>query len=69
VLQVRDAHRHPGIAALVTRLVERGRAVVLVEWGWPGPYAGPAPRLCTHGFSRPMLTAVSEVLRAAGYDR
>jgi beta-N-acetylhexosaminidase len=69
VVQVRDAHRHPGIATLVSRLRERGRPVVLVEWGWPGPYDGPAPRLCTHGFSRPMRSAVTDVLRAAGWDR
>jgi beta-N-acetylhexosaminidase len=53
---------------LVSRLRDRGRPVVLVEWGWPGPYDGPAPRLCTHGFSRPMLTATIEVLRAAGWN-
>jgi beta-N-acetylhexosaminidase len=68
VLQVRDAHRHPAIATLVTRMCDSGRATVLVEWGWPGPYDGPAPRLCTHGDSRPMRTAVAEVLRAAGWD-
>ncbi|MBO0847453.1 MAG: glycoside hydrolase [Nocardioides sp.] len=69
VLQVRDAHRHPDIASLVARLLDRARPVVLVEWGWPGHYEGPAPRLRTHGFSRPMVAAVSEVLRAAGWDR
>jgi beta-N-acetylhexosaminidase len=69
VLQVRDAHRYPGIARLVARLCERGRRVVLVEWGWPGPYDGPAARICTHGYSRPMLNAVTEILVAAGWDR
>jgi beta-N-acetylhexosaminidase len=61
VLQVRDAHRRPEI-------VLDGAAVV-VEWGWPGPYAGPAPRICTRGYSRPGAAAVTELLRKAGWKR
>jgi beta-N-acetylhexosaminidase len=61
VLQVRDAHRRPEI-------VVDGAAVV-VEWGWPGPYGGPAPRICTRGYSRPGAAAVTELLRKAGWKR
>jgi len=61
VVQVRDAHRRPEI-----RL---DGAAVVVEWGWPGPYAGAAPRICTRGYSRPGATAVTELLRKAGWDR
>jgi beta-N-acetylhexosaminidase len=61
VLQVRDAHRRPEI-------VLDGAAVV-VEWGWPGPYAGPEPRICTRGYSRPGAAAVTELLRKAGWKR
>lgn len=60
VLQVRDAHRRPEV------LVEW--AAVVVEWGWPGPYAE-APRICTRGYSRPGAAAVTELLRKAGCDR
>ncbi|CAI9411784.1 glycoside hydrolase family 3 N-terminal domain-containing protein [Nocardioides sp. T2.26MG-1] len=60
VLQVRDAHRHPEVAA---------GAAVVVEWGWPGPYAGDTPRICTRGSSRPGVAAVTELLRKAGWDR
>ena len=61
VLQVRDAHRRPEI-------VVDGAAVV-IEWGWPGPYDGPVPRICTRGYSRPGAAAVEELLRKAGWDR
>jgi beta-N-acetylhexosaminidase len=61
VLQVRDAHRRPEI-------VVDGAAVV-IEWGWPGPYDGPVPRICTRGYSRPGAAAVTELLRKAGWDR
>ncbi len=61
ILQVRDAHRRPEI-------VLDGAAVV-VEWGWPGSYAGPAPRICTRGYSRPGAAAVTELLRKAGWKR
>lgn len=61
VLQVRDVHRRPEI-------VVDGAAVV-VEWGWPGAYGGPVPRICTRGYSRPGATAVTELLRKAGWER
>jgi beta-N-acetylhexosaminidase len=61
ILQVRDAHRRPEI-------VLDGAAIV-VEWGWPGPYDGPLPRICTRGYSRPGAAAVTELLRKAGWKR
>ncbi|GAA1776583.1 glycoside hydrolase family 3 protein [Nocardioides hankookensis] len=61
VLQVRDAHRRPEI--------DLEGAAVVVEWGWPGPYAGPAPRICPRGYSRPGAAAVTELLRKAGWER
>jgi beta-N-acetylhexosaminidase len=61
VLQVRDAHRRPDIAL--------DGAALVVEWGWPGPYGGPAPRICTRGYSRPGAAAVTELLRKAGWKR
>ncbi|GAA4706790.1 glycoside hydrolase family 3 protein [Nocardioides conyzicola] len=61
VLQVRDLHRRPEI-------VVDGAAVV-VEWGWPGPYGGPVPRICARGYSRPGAAAVTELLRKAGWER
>ncbi|HYF74546.1 MAG TPA: hypothetical protein VD864_17080 [Nocardioides sp.] len=42
---------------------------VVVEWGWPGPYDGDVPRICTRGSSRPGAAAVTELLRKAGWDR
>jgi beta-N-acetylhexosaminidase len=68
VVQVRDAHRHPELGALL-RTLEAQCRVVLVEWGWPGPYAGTSPRICTHGSSLPAVAAVSDLLRSAGWDR
>jgi beta-N-acetylhexosaminidase len=61
VLQVRDAHRRPEIAL--------DGAAVVVEWGWPGSYDGPVPRICTRGYSRPGAAAVTELLRKAGWKR
>ena len=61
IVQVRDAHRRPEIVA--------DGAAVVVEWGWPGPYSGDAPRICTRGSSRPGAAAVTELLRKAGWDR
>ena len=61
ILQVRDAHRRPEILA--------ADATVVVEWGWPGPYDGAAPRICTRGYSRPAAVVVDELLRKAGWDR
>jgi len=68
VVQVRDAHRHADVGALL-RLLERDRPVVVVEWGWPGPYDGRAPRICTRGSSLPAVAAVRDLLRSAGWDR
>jgi len=67
VAQVRDAHRRPEVGALLDVL----RPAVVVEWGWPGPYDADrtAARICTHGWSRPGAAAVTELLRAAGWDR
>ena len=69
VLQVRDAHRRPEVRSLVERVAADGRRVVLLEWGWPGPHDGVAPRICARGYSRPGAAAVVEVLREAGWDR
>jgi beta-N-acetylhexosaminidase len=68
VLQVRDAHRRPEVGVLV-RDLEGTRPVVVVEWGWPGPYDDRAPRICTRGSSLPAVAAVREVLASAGWDR
>ncbi|HYG95332.1 MAG TPA: glycoside hydrolase family 3 N-terminal domain-containing protein, partial [Nocardioides sp.] len=37
VVQVRDAHRHPEVGAVLRGL---GSSSVVVEWGWPGPRTG-----------------------------
>ncbi|WP_328528546.1 glycoside hydrolase [Nocardioides sp. NBC_00368] len=67
IVQVRDAHRRPEVGRTVAEL--RG-AAVLVEWGWPGTYDGTGvPRLCPQGYSLPGVTAVTEVLRRAGWNR
>ncbi len=66
IVQVRDAHRRPEVGRIVAEL--RG-AAVLVEWGWPGTYDAELPRLCPQGYSLPGVTAVTEVLRRAGWDR
>ena len=68
VVQVRDAHRHSEVGALLRKL-EKTRPVVVVEWGWPGPYDGRSPRICTHGSSLPAVAAVCDLLRSAGWDR
>jgi beta-N-acetylhexosaminidase len=59
ILQVRDAHRWPDVSV--------SDAAVVVEWGWPGPYDGVPPRICTHGYSRPGAAALTELLRKAGW--
>ena len=66
---VRDAHRRPEVLALLDRLSGDGRTVVVVEWGWPGPYDGGLARICTRGSSAPGVAAVVEVLREAGWTR
>jgi beta-N-acetylhexosaminidase len=63
VLQVRDAHRHHDVLALVDRLPR----VVVVEYGWPGPWTSAAPRVCTHGSSLPSRAAVVELLETKGW--
>jgi beta-N-acetylhexosaminidase len=68
VVQVRDAHRHAEVGALL-RVIERVRPVVVVEWGWPGPYDGRSARICTRGSSLPAVAAVRDLLRSAGWDR
>jgi beta-N-acetylhexosaminidase len=69
LVQVRDAHRRPEVAATLETLAETGATPVVVEWGWPGPRHRPYPRICTRGHSRPGLEAVTELLRRAGWDR
>jgi beta-N-acetylhexosaminidase len=69
VLQVRDAHRHAGVSSLVTGLSRGRRPVVVVEWGWPGPLEVDVPVMWGRGSSRPTVRAVTELLRAAGWDR
>lgn len=70
VVQVRDGHRRPEVAAL---LAAATGPVLVVEWGWPGPRTGwegtPHARLCTRGNGRPSIAAVEEILREAGWQR
>lgn len=66
VVQVRDAHRRPDVQAWLTRV---SAPAVVVEWGWPGAYDGPLPRICPRGSSQPGARAVEAVLREAGWDR
>jgi beta-N-acetylhexosaminidase len=68
IVQVREAHRHPGVRALLERLISAGRTVVVLEWGWPGDLGLPGlPRVIAHGSSLPSVAAVSEVLQTAGW--
>lgn len=70
VVQVRDGHRRPDVAAV---LAAATGPVLVVEWGWPGPRTGweaaPHARVCTRGNGRPSITAVEEILREAGWQR
>ena len=59
VVQVRDAHRHPEVGLLLQTL-EQVRSVVVLEWGWPGPYDGRSARICTRGSSLPAVAAVRD---------
>jgi beta-N-acetylhexosaminidase len=68
VVQVRDAHRRPEVTAMLARLAASSERAVVVEWGWPGPHAG-VTRICTRGSSRPMVGAVEDELRRAGWQR
>lgn len=70
LLQVRDLHRQPWARCVVDHVAARSPApVVVVEWGWPGPWESGLPRIRTHGWSRPGAVAVTELLREAGWDR
>lgn len=69
VVQVRDAHRRPDVAALLDRVAASGRAAVVVEWGWPGPYDGALARICTRGVSGPGVQAVTDLLGEKGWTR
>ena len=81
VVQVRDAHRRPDVAAVLDGLAGRGHPALVVEWGWPGPRAGweaagPAgptgasvARICTRGNSRPAIEAVEMMIGEAGWTR
>jgi beta-N-acetylhexosaminidase len=66
VVQVRDMHRRPDVLGFLARVTA---PAVVVEWGWPGPYGGPLPRICTRGYSLPGVAAVESVLREAGWRR
>jgi beta-N-acetylhexosaminidase len=70
VVQVRDAHRYPEVGAMLAALPD---GALVVEWGWPGPRTGwpdrRIARICTRGCSRPMVAAVEELLRKAGWER
>jgi len=70
VVQVRDAHRHPDVGAMLAALPD---GALVVEWGWPGPRTGwqhrDISRICTRGCSRPMVAAVEKIVRKAGWSR
>jgi beta-N-acetylhexosaminidase len=70
VVQVRDAHRYPDVGAMLAALPD---GALVVEWGWPGPRTGwqdrRIARICTRGCSMPMVAAVEELLRKAGWER
>jgi beta-N-acetylhexosaminidase len=70
VVQVRDAHRRPEVAAMLARTAG---PTLVVEWGWPGPRAGwehaTHARVCTRGNGRPSIAAVEELMREAGWAR
>jgi beta-N-acetylhexosaminidase len=67
VVETRDAHRHPDLVAAVGSLA-RGRDVVVVDYGWPGPWGLPVPRVLTRGGSRPAYDVVAGLLRARGWS-
>jgi beta-N-acetylhexosaminidase len=64
VLQVRDAHRQPGVLAT---LAAAPAGSVVVEWGWPGRRADDLPTIDARGWSQPGAVAVTDVLRKAGW--
>jgi beta-N-acetylhexosaminidase len=63
VLQTRDAHRHPAVLHVVDQLPR----VVVVDYGWPGPWPLAAPRICAQGASLPTQAAVAELLQSRGW--
>jgi beta-N-acetylhexosaminidase len=65
VLQVRDAHRRPEVGRLVDLL---GPGDLVVELGWPGPWAGATPRVSGYGASLPVVAAVADLLRSRGWQ-
>lgn len=67
VVQVRDLHRHPAREAQVRSAAERV-PVVVVDYGWPGPFDLPAARIVTHGGSLPAYAAVEALLREHGWS-
>ncbi len=69
IVQVRDAHRHPEVRAVIEALAATGVTPVVLEWGWPARSDDRFARICTHGYSRPGVEAVTELLRKAGWDR
>lgn len=70
VVQVRDAHRRPEVAAV---LAAHPGPLVVLEWGWPGPRTGwqdaPHARICTRGNGQASIAAVTSILREAGWHR
>ncbi|WP_028651649.1 glycoside hydrolase family 3 N-terminal domain-containing protein [Nocardioides halotolerans] len=66
VVQVRDAHRQPEVLAT---LAAAPPGTVVVEWGWPGRRADGHPTIEARGWSRPGATAVTEILRQAGWEQ
>ncbi|HET6167891.1 MAG TPA: glycoside hydrolase family 3 N-terminal domain-containing protein [Marmoricola sp.] len=70
LVQVREAHRHPDVLDLLQRTAV-GRAVVVLEWGWPGALPGPLselPRVVPFGSSQPSVAAVAALLHDAGWE-
>jgi beta-N-acetylhexosaminidase len=66
VLQVRDAHRQPGVLAT---LAAAPAGSVVVEWGWPGRRTDDLPTVEARGWSQPGAVAVTDVLRKAGWTQ
>jgi beta-N-acetylhexosaminidase len=62
VLQAQDAHRHPDVLALVERLADRLEGIVVVEFGWAGPWPLAVPRVSAQGTSLPAREAIRELL-------
>jgi beta-N-acetylhexosaminidase len=68
LLQVRDAHRHPHVDALVRAAARQLPRLVVVEWGWPAPLDLRVARVCTFGASTASRSALVDLLRdSAGW--